>query len=281
MSEHTNADIGNIAALEHVNITVPDQRLATLFYIAGLGFTRDPYLQVGDENMWANVGAQQFHLPTGEPQILRGHVGVVVPDLNALRQRLSAVGKKLAGTRFSVTEDDGSIIVTCPWGNRLRCYAPQPRFGAMRLGIPYVEFTIPRGTAAGIAHFYEQIFGAKAQLSPDKSCAVLPAGRDQNLLYRETAAPIPAYDGHHLAIYVADFSGPRAFLKQHDLITEESNAYQYRFRDIFDLESGAKLFEIEHEVRSLRHPMAGRPLVNRNPEQSQRNYERGRDAFWG
>lgn len=279
--DRASDDVGNIIALEHVNVSVPDQRLATLFYVVGLGFTRDPYLQVGDENMWVNLGREQFHLPTGKPQVLRGRIGIVVPDLEALRTRLSSVQEKLAGTRFSVTEEDGCLATTCPWGNQLRCYAPQPAFGDMRLGMPYVEFTVRRGTAAGIAHFYEAAFGVKVRLTPDKSCATVPAGRNQALVFRETAAEIPAYDGHHVAIYVANFSAPHSLLRQHDLITEESDAHQYRFEDIFDLESGAKLFEIQHEVRSLRHPMAGRAFVNRNPAQTQRNYVRGHDAFWG
>src|SRR2546425_58848 len=64
-------DIGNIVALEHVNVRIPSQQLATAFYVVGLGFTRDPYLMVGLENMWINVGQQQFHLPTADPQVLR------------------------------------------------------------------------------------------------------------------------------------------------------------------------------------------------------------------
>ena len=39
-------DLGNSIHLEHVNVQVPDQRLATLFYATGLGLTRDPYLMV-------------------------------------------------------------------------------------------------------------------------------------------------------------------------------------------------------------------------------------------
>ena len=35
-------DLGNSIHLEHVNVTVPDQRLASLFYVTGLGLTRDP-----------------------------------------------------------------------------------------------------------------------------------------------------------------------------------------------------------------------------------------------
>ena len=71
-------DLGNSIHFEHVNVTIPDQRLATLFYIAGLGLTRDPYLMVSDTNMWVNVGRSQFHLPDGAPQVLRGHTGIVI-----------------------------------------------------------------------------------------------------------------------------------------------------------------------------------------------------------
>ncbi len=148
-------DVGNIVALEHVNATIPDQATATLFYILGLGFTRDPYINVGLNNMWVNVGAQQFHLPTRGPQVIPGHVGIVVPDLEALVGRLRSVQGPLAQTRFAYSVQDGYIAATCPWGNQFRCYAPHPRFGDLRLGIPYVEFLTPPGSAAGIARFYE------------------------------------------------------------------------------------------------------------------------------
>ena len=36
-------DLGNSIHLEHVNVTIPDQRIAQLFYGAGLGLTRDPH----------------------------------------------------------------------------------------------------------------------------------------------------------------------------------------------------------------------------------------------
>src|SRR3954451_20388018 len=93
-------DVGNIVSLEHVNTQIPDQSLATLFYIVGLGFTRDPYMNVGLTNMWINIGDQQFHLPTGTPQVLRGHTGLVVPDLAAVKQQLASVAGQLAGTKF-------------------------------------------------------------------------------------------------------------------------------------------------------------------------------------
>ncbi|MEJ2131129.1 MAG: hypothetical protein P8Y95_05775, partial [Gammaproteobacteria bacterium] len=63
-----------------MNVTVPDQQLAHLFYVTGMGLTRDPYVDFGDRNMWVNVGRQQFHTPLSEPQVLRGTVGLVLPD---------------------------------------------------------------------------------------------------------------------------------------------------------------------------------------------------------
>src|SRR6202162_2110702 len=96
-------DLGNSIHLEHVNVTIPDQRLATLFYVAGLGLTRDPYLMVSDTNMWVNVGRSQFHLPDGKPQVLRGHTGLVISGREALLDRLAAVANQLDGTGVAVS----------------------------------------------------------------------------------------------------------------------------------------------------------------------------------
>src|SRR5438309_9370696 len=104
MVAYSEEDVGNIVLLEHINVQVPDQSLATLFYIVGLGFTRDPYMNVGLTNMWINIGDQQFHLPTGRPQVLRGHTGLVVRDLEALKERLATVQDGLAATAFAWTE---------------------------------------------------------------------------------------------------------------------------------------------------------------------------------
>jgi hypothetical protein len=280
--DRNQQDVGNIIGMEHVNTRVPDQVVATDFYISGMGFTRDPYMTVGTENMWINVGGQQFHLPTGEPQVLRGHVGIVVPDLDSLSQRLDRVSGKLAKTAFAFERVDGYLSVTQPWGNVFRCYSPEGQGNGMKLGVPYIEFDVPRGTAAGIARFYEQALNAPAKVHSGVvgDWATVVVGAGQELTFRESLEPEAAYDGHHIAIYIADFAGPHDWLNERGLITEESNPYQYRFKELVDPESGQALFTIEHEVRSLTHPMYQRPLVNRNPDQSQMGYQRGRDVFY-
>jgi catechol 2,3-dioxygenase-like lactoylglutathione lyase family enzyme len=279
--DRTTQDVGNIVALEHVNVRVPDQQLATVFYVVGLGLTRDPYLMTGLENMWVNIGQQQFHLPTGAPQVLRGDVGLVIPDFDELPGRLAMVKGRLEGTHFAYSVEDKHVRVVSPWGNVLRCHPPGPSFGDMTLGMPYVEFAVEPGTADGIARFYREGFGAAAVISRNAggTAARVTVGPHQELVFHETTDAIPAYDGHHIQIYITSFSGPHRWLAERGLVTEESNWYQYRFEDIVDPDTGRVLFTIEHEVRSLRSPLYLRPLVNRNVAQRQPTYQRGRDAF--
>jgi catechol-2,3-dioxygenase len=272
-------DLGNSIHLEHVNVQVPDQRLAQLFYAAGLGLTRDPYLMVADTNMWINVGRSQFHLPTGKAQVVRGHTGLVIAGRAALLDRLTRVKPKLDGTKFGFAEHNDYVEATCPWGNRVRCYEPDAeRFGRIALGIPYVEFDVPVGAAQGIVKYYRHMIDVPAEVvNGDGTTAKVTVGKNQHLLFRETDKPLPDYDEHHVQIYVVNFSGPHRRLSERGLVNREDNQYQYRFRDIVDLDSGRHLFTIEHEVRSLTHPMCLRPLVNRNPEQTARNYANGYD----
>ncbi|MGH8620729.1 MAG: VOC family protein [Burkholderiales bacterium] len=281
--DRARQDLGNIILLEHVNVTIPDQRLATIFYVSGLGLTRDPYLMTGVDNMWVNVGRSQFHLPSRGAQVLRGRVGIVLPDLAALELRLQAVAPLLAETRFAWEKRSGFIEATCPWGNRYRCHAPAPEYGDTELAIAYVELDVPGGSAQGIARFYREIMGAHAAVDGGRedATAVVSIGAAQRLRFRETASPLPQYDGHHIQVYLADFSGPHRRLRERGLVTEESSEHQYRFRDIVEPASGTCLFTLEHEVRSLTHPLYARPLVNRNPAQNNREYLRGHDAFRG
>jgi catechol-2,3-dioxygenase len=274
-------DLGNIVALEHVNVTVPNQELANRFYIDGLGLTRDPYMMTGPNIMWVNVGRSQFHLPASTAQVLRGHTGVVMPDRASLLKRLTRARKHLEGTKFDFCEMDGYVEAVCPWGNHIRCFEPQERFGRISLGIPYVEFDVPPKSADGIARFYKQIMGAQAAPLEDQNgrFACVTAGDSQNLFFRETDRPIPPYDKHHIQIYIADFSSPYRQLVAKGLITQEDNQHQYRFENIIDPDSGKVLFAVEHEVRSLRSPMYMRPLVNRNPNQNIMRYAPGYDSL--
>src|SRR5258706_10114284 len=103
----------------------------------------------------------------------------------------------------------------------------------------YIEFEVPTKSAKGIAAFYPEIIGAPAEVlkvegAPTASVSV---GRDQKLRFRETPGKIPEYDGHHMQVYLADFSVPYKRLLERGLISKETDAHEWRFMDIVDLKS--------------------------------------------
>ena len=274
-------DLGNIVGLEHVNLQIPDQQKGTLFYISGLGLTRDPFMNTGLANMWINVGKSQFHLPTGEPWVLRGAIGLVTPDRDALLKRLDGVEKQLEAPALRSKRP----TIACgdlPVGQQVQ--HAQPRRGPLRRDQPRHALSRIRGadgTAKGIAKFYRKVFDAQTAVEGNGSgkTARIAVGDHQCLRFREISGPVAPYDGHHIQVYVQDFGQPHHKLAKHKLLTEESNAYQYRFEHIVDLDTDETLFEIEHEIRSLTHPLYARPLINRNPMQSQQSYEMGGDEW--
>jgi hypothetical protein len=216
---------------------------------------------------------------------VRGTVGFVVPSLEELVKRFEHAGKEMKRvapelpSKFSFRKHENFVEATCPWGNRVRCHAPSPEFGNIELGIAYVDFDVPQGTADGIARFYQEVMKAPSRAQGAR--ATVSVGRNQRLYFTETAAPLPEYDNHHIQVYIADFGTPYHWLKARDLITMETDADEWRFQWIVDPKDGRKLFQIEHEVRSMRHRLFNRPLVNRNHGITNMTYVSGSDAFRG
>ena len=276
-------DLGNIVNVGHVNFRVPDQGLATAFYMTGLGLTRDPFMMTGTNNMWVNVGDSQFHLPTGPATVAEGVVtGLVTPDLDDLAARLEFVSKELAGTNFSFGRTGAGIEVTCPCGNRFVCHGPdEARFGPYRSWISYVRFEVARGAAEPIARFYREVMSAVAQVKTGDGGmeAHVSCGHHQTMIFAECDAPLAPCLDHHVQIYLADFSGPYKRLQAMGLRVDESSQWQYRFISIPDMATGAEVFPLDHEVRSMTHPMFGRRLLNRNAAQSIFNYRGGQDEL--
>lgn len=274
-------DVGNLFSLEHVNLQVDGLERALVFYVEALGLTRDPYMMTGGRIGWINAGRNQFHLVQGAPQVVAGHVGLVMPGRSELLARLEAAAPRLKGSEFAYEEQDDCVIAVCPWGNRFRIHEPAAEFQRMTLGMPYVEVDVRPGTAEGIVAFYRDIIHAPGRVTEVRGtpAARIAVGREQALVFRETDGVIRPFDGHHIQVYLTDFSGPHGRLNERDLVTEESNEHQYRFEVITDLSTGTELARIEHEVRSIGHPLFNRTLINRNPNQTNVNYAAGLDAY--
>jgi len=256
-------DTGNLVFLEHINLRVPDQVLATEFYISALGMTRDPYYMVGTDNFWANQGEQQLHLQEGPAQHFRGEIVIVVRETGQVSQWLANPGRHLAGTKCSWESQGDQIVATCPWGNRYRLVEKWPGYNRKR-GIPSTLIEVPVGTAGAIASFYQEVMGALVEQNHNSPAeARVQVGPGQHLVYRETGSNIIPYDGHHICIYAANPGRIYAWLHARGLVTLEDNAYQFRFQAIVNPENDETVYELEHELRSLYHPLYKRNLVNR------------------
>lgn len=147
-------------------------------------------------------------------------------------------------------------------------------------GIDYVEFHCPLQTAERIALFYDSVFDATTFVVDNDDgtkIAIVGFGHidengrsAQSMLFRESTEPTPLYDGHHVAIYVGDnkddfelafknieqagvvWINPR-FSDKAGNLNGAKKWKQFRFKDIVDLRTGAKIFQLEHEMRSLEH----------------------------
>ena len=155
-------------------------------------------------------------------------------------KRLNRVKKALDGTKFQFRESNDGVETVCSWGNRITVHEPDvARFGRVQLGMPYVRFDVRPGTAERIARFYREVVDAPAEVKKNGAGpeAKVQVGENQYFYFRETDAPQPDYDGHHVQIYLSNFSRPYRKLLDLGLITIEDNDYQYRFKDVIDLDT--------------------------------------------
>jgi hypothetical protein len=90
-------------------------------------------------------------------------VQAVAEHEHALEARLEFARKEMARVmpdkshRFAFTRSEHGVDTTCPWGNRIRCHLPSPQWGKVQLGLAYLDFDVPAGTADGIARFYREV----------------------------------------------------------------------------------------------------------------------------
>ena len=95
-------------------------------------------------------------------------------------------------------------------------------------------------------------------------------GYNQQIAFTEAieGVSLEPYDGHHIAVYVNNFvesyyrlsedelvwNNPRFPQFKYDTIDDALEHNEFRFLYIVDVDTNEKIFEIEHELRSLSHP---------------------------
>lgn len=238
-------DINGILWTEHINLVVGSKELAEYFYLDFLGFTRD-----AGKSFHVNLGQQQFHLAeNGEPaQRIAGSIGLVVPSLETLRERITDAQQVLRDTQFTIESDTSDCItLTCPWGNRIHLYSvlddslqsslSTPRkmqnlhaeggaYGPHRMavrgapGIRFIEIACPPSKSAAIARFYRDMVGCSVMETPGR--AVVCVGPGVHLVFVEseglTENDTADMEGVHVCFYADDFSGLYRKLAERKLI---------------------------------------------------------------
>mmetsp|Transcript_17887 Transcript_17887/g.39131 ORF Transcript_17887/g.39131 Transcript_17887/m.39131 type:complete len:209 (-) Transcript_17887:830-1456(-) len=107
-------EVGNILILDHLNINHEKGRhdLLKAFYFDFLNCAVDPRkeenIAKGTKTLWANIGAQQFHLPEGKPsaQVFDGLITLSYRNFDGLRERYrdKSIRAVLDGTKFDMEE---------------------------------------------------------------------------------------------------------------------------------------------------------------------------------
>ena len=133
-NQFQSLDVGGIVWLEHINLVVTSMQSASQFYVNFLGMT--PEKEFNTKSNHFNLGQQQFHIATANngdggdeviAQRVMGSIGLTVPSLERIRERLDLAMKELNGTLFSVIDindddDTNFMTVTCPYGNIIHLY---------------------------------------------------------------------------------------------------------------------------------------------------------------
>ncbi len=264
-------EIGGILHLEHVNFEVADHEMPTIFFMNGLGLTRDPYRRADETNMGVNIGMQQFHLPRRgkETPPFTGEIGLVVPDVRTIKARLDRLKKmgKFKGTPYAWKAEGKTAVVTSPFGVRMRLHRAGSIPFRWPLGLAYVDIPVPPGLTAAIANFYRRMMDAPvrmAKLAGEKA-AVVTFGPHQYVRFRERKLKDYNLYQHHIAFYVTRYNALRDAVAEQGSLLGNGLGQVFFFDDIFDPDTGDTILKFQHEARSVYHEDFMRPLVNRWP----------------
>lgn len=219
----------NILILDHLNINHQKTRHDQLkaFYFDFLNCGIDPRkvenMDKGKKTLWANIGAQQFHLPEGKPdaQVLKGEIRLCY-DKTKFQELIetyhnSNVQNVLKDSHFDLKEiSSDEIKVTDPWGSKFKIVASdkikdvrglQNNVGdASSLGTCMDDLTIhtPSNTnMAGIARFYDQILDAPILDASERHC-IVSMGPYQTLTFQSKATSTEAAAGVNMHVDLRD-----------------------------------------------------------------------------
>ena len=90
--DYTDEDVGNILSLEHINLHIPSQEIAILFYVVGLGLTRQSLEAREANEALAELRSTQPAHPVPRLALRDGHQLRIETDLKGGGGALDAGG---------------------------------------------------------------------------------------------------------------------------------------------------------------------------------------------
>lgn len=233
-------DVSGIVWFEHINLILGDRELGEMFYYNLLGCTVDT-----NADFHANLGQQQFHLNEGggEPQVVRGSIGLALPSLVTFRERLATYGPLLQNapsSLFKAVDYGDSIVLTCPWGNTIALFAADDvvvsesssttaaaaavtvmaqkhtsfdrKMGVRgKPGIRFVEFRV--ADIRKVASFYSEMLGCATHYSSDGERVAVLVGPSCHFVFSQDDEEDKAKEeeelrkqqGVHVCVYIERF----------------------------------------------------------------------------
>ena len=265
-------EIGGILHLEHFNFEMLEHEMATIFFMNGLGLTRDPYRRIDENNMGINIGMQQFHLPRRRRKTppFFGEIGLIVPDLQVIRARLERLERmgRFEGTAYQITSvSENNLRVRSPWGISMRLWKAGVLPFQRLLGLAYFDIPVEQGRAAALSVFYEGLLKAPFRLEnlEGETTAICTVGPYQYLRFRER--DLDDYDLYdfHVAYYITNYNEVRDIAIRTGKLQGDGTGQICFVEGAFDPDSGKTILPFQQEWRSVYHSDFMRPLVNRWP----------------
>ena len=170
----------------------------------------------GKDTLWANIGAQQFHLPEGKPeaQVFDGIITLSYPKIDELKTRFYQhdIQNVLSGTKFAMedisTSSSNEIMLTDPWGSKFKiipaalgemkdCRGVQKGDASEGIGMKDLTLYVPIQTNfGGIARFYQDVMGAPILFNDNSRCCIVSVGPSQTMTFMEHPDRESSVDAH-------------------------------------------------------------------------------------
>lgn len=128
LNENLNADITHAAStIGHVHLSVGSIEQAQDFYVDKLGF--ETTLNWGGTALFVSAGGYHHHMAMNvwqsrgagrrQPTLGLGEVAIELPSIDEVGE----VGERLISAGLQLQENDKSIVLDDPWGNKVRISA--------------------------------------------------------------------------------------------------------------------------------------------------------------